>query len=95
MAIAPPIVIDLGNVQDADVKELLDGTGRRLLEEVEQVMQTVRQRTAGADTGFLVPIVAVYSKPGHLDTGEQLTGDFNVRRQRDRAGRKIARVLRS
>jgi hypothetical protein len=81
MAIAPPIVIDLGNVQDADVKELLDGTGRRLQEEVEQVIQLVQQRTAGADTGLLVPIVAVYSKPGHPDTGEP-RGDFKVRRLR-------------
>jgi hypothetical protein len=94
MAIAPPIVIDLGNVQDADVKELLDGTGRRLQEEVEQVIQLVQQRTAGADAGLLVPIVAVYSKPGHSDTGEQ-PGDFKVRGQGDRAGRKITRVLRS
>jgi len=95
MAIAPPIVIDLGNVEDADVKELLDGTGRRLLEEIEQVMQLVRQRTADADTGLLVPIVAVYSKPGHSDTGEQSPDDLKTRRKGDRAGHKIARVLRS
>ena len=67
---APPIVIDLGKVSNAQIKELFAGAGK-LQEEVEEVMRLVK--AAQEDDGrILVPVVAVYhsadTADGHDDT---------------------------
>lgn len=55
-----PIVVELGDVVDADLAALTRGTGT-LPDEVEEVLRIVRERCAkGQDKKILVPIVAVY-----------------------------------
>jgi len=56
-----PIVIELGNVADADLAALTSGTGN-LADEVEEVMRIIGERCAKSQDGrTLIPIVAVYS----------------------------------
>jgi len=94
MIIASPIVIDLGVAREMDIKELLHGTGK-LLEEVEQVMRLVRERTAQESSkGVLIPVVAVYTKAEHPDTREDVLLNFRAPRERKRARRNIAWKLR-
>jgi hypothetical protein len=54
------MVVELGDVADADLEALASGTGR-VADEVEEVMRLVRERY-GTSHGekTLVPIVAVY-----------------------------------
>lgn len=94
MAIASPIVVDLGTVPEGCIQELLDGTGE-LLEEVEQVMQLVHKRIAQENgSRILIAIVAVYSEAVHSDTPEQLFVNPAAPRRGKRARRKAARKLR-
>ena len=61
MSYVLPIVIELGDVADADLEALTSGKGI-LSAEVEEVMRIVRERCAkGQDSRTLVPVVAVYS----------------------------------
>lgn len=56
-----PIVVELGDVVDADLIALTSGTGT-LSDEVEEVMRIIRERCAKSrDKRTLVPIVAVYT----------------------------------
>jgi hypothetical protein len=56
-----PIVVELGDVVDADLAALTTGTGA-VADEVEEVMRVVRERCARSqDKRTLVPIVAVYT----------------------------------
>ena len=58
MEIGSPIVIDLGKVRNADIKELFSGKGK-LLEEVNEVMRLLKA-AQGSSGRILVPIVAAY-----------------------------------
>jgi len=56
-----PIVVELGNVVDADLAALTNGTGA-VSAEVEEVMRIVGERCGKSQAGrTLVPIVAVYT----------------------------------
>jgi hypothetical protein len=82
MIIAPPIVIELGEIGDAQLNELLGGSGK-LFEEVQEVMRLVRRGTAHEHRArTLLPIVAVYTSSEYLDTDKS---------SRQRAGRRAAR----
>ena len=61
MSYVVPIVIELGDVADADLDALVEGTGR-LAAEVEEVMRIVRARCAESqEKRVLLPVVAVYA----------------------------------
>lgn len=61
MSYVVPIVIELGDVADADLEALTGGTGS-VADEVEKVMRIVRERCAKNQDGrTLVPVVAVYT----------------------------------
>ena len=61
MSYVVPIVIELGDVADADLEALTGGTGV-VSDDVEEVMRIVRERCAKSQEGrTLVPIVAVYT----------------------------------
>jgi hypothetical protein len=56
-----PIVVELGDVADADLAALTSGTGR-VADEVEEVMRLVRERCGTSHDGkILVPVVAAYA----------------------------------
>lgn len=56
-----PIVVELGDVVDADLAALTTGMGA-VADEVEEVMRVVRERCARSqDKRTLVLIVAVYT----------------------------------
>jgi hypothetical protein len=60
MKFAKPIVIELGDASDADVKALLEGGGV-LADDVEEAMRLVRDHAAiTKDTRTFVPVVAIY-----------------------------------
>jgi hypothetical protein len=94
MPVTSPIVVDLGSMTDLEVQELLSGTGR-LLDELPHVIRLVRAGIAERDADtLLVPIVAVYSEHRHSGTRQQSPVGGKTPRSRDRAKRKIARVVR-
>jgi hypothetical protein len=63
--IAPPIVVELGEIEGSEVEELLSGFGKTL-EETREVMRLVRLNAAGEGTArIFVPIVASYVAPQH------------------------------
>jgi len=68
MIIARPIVIELGEAGDAQLNELLRGSGK-LLEEIQEAMRLVRRGTAHEGRArTLLPIVAVYTSTEYPDT---------------------------
>jgi hypothetical protein len=63
MNISTPIVIDLGNVRNAEITELFEGAGQ-LQEDVNEVLRLVYLNTADKlDNRVFLPVIAVY----HLD----------------------------
>jgi hypothetical protein len=95
MIIASPIVIDLGDVDEAVIEDLLNSTGD-LRDEVEQVMDLVNQRVVqNGGNKILVPIVAVYGEAQPSEASEQVWSDpktsgRSLRSRRNR--RKVSRL---
>jgi hypothetical protein len=59
MIVGLPILIELGDAEEREIEELLQGEGR-LAGELDEVMQRLRERLAQQDgTPVLVPIVAL------------------------------------
>lgn len=66
MMIGFPIVVDLGEAEEEEIRQLLRGGGR-LAEEFDEVMLRLRQRLLEQnDAAVLVPIVALArDEPAH------------------------------
>ena len=58
--IAPPIVVDLGEIAHADIERLRGGSGQ-IAEDVQEVMRLLNVRAEGSDRVFL-PLVMLYNK---------------------------------
>jgi hypothetical protein len=82
MIITRPIVIELGEVGDAQLSELL-GAGGQLREEIQEVMRLVREGTAHEDRAqTLLPIVAVYTSDEYPDTAKSSRRRMRARHRR-------------
>ena len=60
--VAPPIVVELGEISHGEVRKLREGQGQ-VAEDVEEAMRLLRQK-AGPDRAsrVFVPIVVLYTK---------------------------------
>ena len=80
---APPIVIDLGKVSNAQIKELFAGAGK-LQEEVEEVMRLVNA-AQDDDSRILFPVVAVYHSADTADEHDDTFANFSPRQRRNKS----------
>ena len=83
MTNAPPIVIDLGKVSNAQIKELFAGAGK-LQEEIEEVMRLVSAAQEGHGK-ILVPVVAVYHSTDTADEHDDTIANFRPSTRRNKS----------
>jgi hypothetical protein len=75
LRIAPPIVIELGEVASAQIEKLLRGSGKAL-EETREAMRLVQLKAADEGAGkIFVPIVATCVAPQHSLSKDHTRGE--------------------
>jgi hypothetical protein len=79
----PPVVIDLGKVSNAQIKELFAGAGK-LQEEIEEVMRLMKAAPEGYGR-ILVPVVAVYHATDTADEHDDIFANLGPLTRRNKS----------